>query len=965
MSRVRSFWSLFFAGFVATLMLVPSCTEAPAPVLTQPISSEEARVNAWADSVLATLNPAQKAAQLILVEANLSPDSLSQRVFADVLGRNGFGGVIVDQGQRDTLQDNVHAWKEACRVPLIVALDAGKTWSANQDWVSLLTLGTVASDSMARAWGEALGAESRFLGANVCLVSAGKVGEKGAWMSDALGVVPSTVTRLSDALMTGIQAIGVQPCMRPMLGEEDMRKEIIGPIPAIRDDIQALNMGKCAPLQALLQAKPHSWLQATDIAYAAVDSAPIGYSHRAIHYFLHTKLAFEGLVLSPRGADVRSLVAGADFLVAPRDPLAAVRQILSKVQVGEVPEDWLDTKARRVLRAKAQLRLDRTPPPGQFTIDPYRRLLQIDRALSKSTFVVLRDTKNRLPLGSNITQSKVATLAIGSPNKTDLQMALDAYANVEHYLLGTKNDSLGLAKQIERFKKYDYVVLSLHSSLVRDSLSGRLPSNLVRFLKKLDRSTRLVVVDLAGQASLQDLDSLSCLAFVSEDRGRNAQIAGQAIMGAFPVTTLLPDDISPAFTAGMGKVLKQKLRFEYTEPEDLGIDPHAIYRIDSFVENAIRRGVFPGCQVFAAKDGKVFLHKGYGYHDYEHSQRVRTTDLYDIASVSKIAATTLMAMAAFDYDTLKLLQPLKYFLPELDSAFISIKDITPQELLTHSSGLPAGVVLNKYFKMIHATDSIREHIYSKEPDSAHTLRIADQLYLAECYRDTVWDKVRRMRLGPKEYEYSDLSMYLMKAVLERILAAPLERYVDSMFYRPMGLRRIGYHPLDRFEKEEIVPTEVDRGWRKQLLRGDVHDPTVAFLGGVGGPAGIFSNSADLATVMQMVLNGGSYGGKQYFKPETVALFTARQLGHRGLGFDLQLSQPQCESGYCCYSADPRTFGHFGYTGTCAWADPQNGIVYVLLSNRVYPTDDNKKINAYRVRQGVQEMIYAALGLSYQ
>ncbi len=471
------------------------------------------------------------------------------------------------------------------------------------------------------------------------------------------------------------------------------------------------------------------------------------------------------------------------------------------------------------------------------------------------------------------------------------------------------------------------------------------------------------MVNFAGQASLQDLDGLSCLAFVSEDRDRNANLAGQALFGAFPVTTLLPDNISAAFPAGSGVVLNKKLRFEYTEPEDLGIDPRAMLRIDSFVDNAVKMGVFPGCQVFAAKDGKVFLHKGYGYHDYERSQRVRTADLYDIASVSKIAATTLMAMAAFDADTLKLDQPLKYFIPELDSAFVTIKDITPQQLLTHSSGLPAGIILNKYYKMIFAVDSIRNRIYSAKPDSLHSLRIAEDLYLAQAYQDTVWDKVRRMRLNPPEYEYSDLSMYLMKALLERILGSRLDRYVDSAFYHPMGLRRIGYHPLDRFEKEEIVPTEQDRHWRKQILRGDVHDPTVAFLGGIGGPAGIFSNSADLATLMQMIVNGGQYGGKQYFDPETVKLFTSRQDGsRRGLGFDMQLPVPQCDKGYCCVSANPGTFGHFGYTGTCAWADPQNKIVYVFLSNRVYPDDANKKINAYRIRQGVQQLIYDALGL---
>jgi CubicO group peptidase (beta-lactamase class C family) len=303
-------------------------------------------------------------------------------------------------------------------------------------------------------------------------------------------------------------------------------------------------------------------------------------------------------------------------------------------------------------------------------------------------------------------------------------------------------------------------------------------------------------------------------------------------------------------------------------------------------------------------------------------------------------------------------------LPALDSSFITIKDITPQQLLTHSAGLPPGIILNRYFRMIGAPDSIRSKIYSTVPDDIHDMRIADDLYMASAYRDTVWNLVRRIPVGHAgDYQYSDLSMYLMKAVLEQILNRPIEEYVAEEFYVPMGLQRICYNPRSRFEKEDIVPTAEDRSWRKQVLQGYVHDPTVAFLGGVGGPAGIFSTSADLGTLMQMLMNGGSYGGRSYLSAETVALFTERQPGsHRGLGFDKQLAAPSCEKGYCCFSASPATFGHIGFTGTCAWADPRNGVVYVFLSNRVFPDERNGKINTYRIRQGVQQRIYDALGI---
>ncbi|HEX2898825.1 MAG TPA: glycoside hydrolase family 3 N-terminal domain-containing protein, partial [Bacteroidia bacterium] len=541
----RSF-KVLFLSMAMGLAILPACSEAPPKKPEKPLPAEEIASRAWADSVLATLTLPEKAAQLILVEGNVSPDSVLQARFADSLGRHGFGGVVIASGQRDTLREQVHAWKEACGLPLWVALDAGSTWSAAQNWPSLLTLGTVASDSLAEAWGRALAAETRYLGGNICLVSAGKVGEKGAWVRDALGVVPAQVTDLSEALANGLSFGGVQACLRPLMDVEDLPQDSTHSQTAVEDDLLALNSGKGYPLQQLLLRNKNLWLQASNAVYTAVDKVPVGNSARAMSYILRDRLRFDGNALSQRGGDAASLVAGADLVVAPRNPMQVVNAVVAMVDAGDQSKEWLDEKVRKQLRAKARRGLHRRMDEPRFVYDPYRRLLQMDRALAKSTLVVLRDTKGRLPFGANITQSKVASVAVGSGTKTDLQVAMDAYATVDHYLLGPKLDSLALERQLSLLKKYDYVVVGLHGGLTRDMPDGRIPAPWLAFLKKLDRSSKLVVVDFAGQASLQDLDSLSCLAFVSEDRNRNAHLAGQAIMGAFPVTSLLPDDISPA-----------------------------------------------------------------------------------------------------------------------------------------------------------------------------------------------------------------------------------------------------------------------------------------------------------------------------------------------------------------------------------------------------------------------------------
>jgi CubicO group peptidase (beta-lactamase class C family) len=517
--------------------------------------------------------------------------------------------------------------------------------------------------------------------------------------------------------------------------------------------------------------------------------------------------------------------------------------------------------------------------------------------------------------------------------------------------------------ELKRLKKYDYVLLSLHPSVTQkaDTLSDAVR----RLLSQLNHETRLVVSHFGNVNALSELDTLDCVLAAYDDRVITQQAVGQMIWGGLTGNGRLPLQIGEMFCAGDGLKCGKPIRLEYVEPEVLGITPQSMARIDSVVNTAIWSGAFPGCQILAVKNGRVFLNKSYGFHDYDHTRRVRNDDLYDIASITKIASTTLLAMQAYEEDTLKLLMPLRYYLEELDSNFVTIKDITITELMIHQAGLPPGLPVYKYYTMIDSVDSLRSRMYSsRRDDTLFTVQIAEDLYFNRNYLDTIWNRVRLIPLNPvKEYKYSDVSMFLMKAVLERIYGKGLDTLVQNRFYHPLGLQTACYHPADRFNVERLVPTERDVWWRKKQLKGYVHDHSTALFGGVGGQAGVFSDARDLAIIMQMLLNGGTYGGKRYFKQSTVERFTSRQPGsHRGLGFDMQRPAPIPGKGYNCISASPRTFGHFGFTGTCVWADPENDVIYVMLTNRVYPKANNWTINSLRVRQSVQQAVYDALGL---
>jgi CubicO group peptidase (beta-lactamase class C family) len=284
-----------------------------------------------------------------------------------------------------------------------------------------------------------------------------------------------------------------------------------------------------------------------------------------------------------------------------------------------------------------------------------------------------------------------------------------------------------------------------------------------------------------------------------------------------------------------------------------------------------------------------------------------------------------------------------------DKAAIRVRD-----LLTHRAG---------FIPFIPFFLKIKDGDYSSKPSSHYPVKVAEGFYLTrDYYKKVMWKRMLESPLKtPGKYVYSDISMFMMKEILERIVRKPLDVYVNEQFYKPLGACSIGFCPLDRFAEERIVPTEGDTYFRKQQLKGYVQDPGAAMAGGVSGHAGLFATAYDLAILSQMLLNGGSYNGRQYIKPETVKKFSSRQSkdSRRGLGFDCW--DPESEEGYPCQLASPETFGHTGFTGTCVWIDPEHRLVYIFLSNRLYPSPDKNKLMKLNIRPRIHDVIYEAMG----
>jgi len=441
----------------------------------------------------------------------------------------------------------------------------------------------------------------------------------------------------------------------------------------------------------------------------------------------------------------------------------------------------------------------------------------------------------------------------------------------------------------------------------------------------------------------------------SEISEQAARSVAMAIFGGVACTGRLPQTFSPRYVAGAG-FATEKIRLEYADAASLGINGQQLSaKIDAIVEQAINQRATPGAVILIARNGKVFFEKAYGYHTYERTVPTRTTDIFDMASITKIVATTPTIMRLTEQGVIHLDSTMGHYLFQAQET--NKKDVRLREVMLHEAGF---VPFIPFYRELKPDD------LSSDSSAAYSVKVADGCYIRTAYYEEVmWPTMLQSKLDqPGKYVYSDISMYVMKEVAEHQTGIPIAEYVQQEFYRPLGMQTAGFLPRHRFPRHRIVPTEDDKTFRKTLLQGYVHDQGAAMAGGVAGHAGLFATANDLAIYGQLLLNRGQYGGEQYFKPETVDLFTSRQsaTSRRGLGFDRW--DPDTSKHYPSQLASDATFGHTGYTGTCVWIDPKEQLIYIFLSNRVHPAVTTKLLDL-NIRSRIQDAIYEAINANKQ
>ncbi len=669
---------------------------------------------------------------------------------------------------------------------------------------------------------------------------------------------------------------------------------------------------------------------------------------------------FEGLLFCD--GEYRSPGNDFDVLIAASEPIKLISRIKEELKNKKISEQKLDEATIKVLKAKKWLSPKKKKKIERRNADYFfsggageisrRRLLE-------NTTIVLKNKNNALPI-NRIYNNSLLVVTIGDP----VEWTFTNRCRFYHPAWGQEHNP----KNLPSLPKLSFEKLKWHTPLVitmnNVEIDTARDQEFIESLNKLSTETDVILCHFGNPKNLQHLYGATAIIHTNETDKLSMDIMAQIIFGGATATGKLPVTVSDSLPAGTSFPLLKRTRLKYTIPEESGINTDSLDKIDAIVREAIRYRATPGCQVMIAHKGNVIFDKSYGYHTYKRRHRVGRNDMYDLSSVTKVFSTTLAIMKLYDEKSIKLNHNLrKYFKRELDTlAGCKVKKVQLENLLLHKSGLQSYMPIVRYIQDEDSLFRKFDRYFCDRRSDWYKYEMAEDLYLRKDVPDSIWLDMKKVRVrNDTKYIYSDLNFNLLQKVIEKRTGKSLDDYSRRQFYIPLGLQRTMYNPLDRMDEKHIVPTEDDKKWRKQLVHGYVHDQSAALMGGVAGNAGLFSTAHDLTIMGQMLLNGGTYGGKRFFKSSTVKKFTEKaESSHRGLGFNKPFP-PKMK--FIAPSADHDSYGHTGFAGTCVWVDPKNEIVFVFLSNRIHPKINNWKLNTMRVRSRIHQVIYDCLGIS--
>jgi len=934
----------------------------------------------WVDSVFNKLTDEQRIAQLFMVAAYSNRDAAHTEEIKTLIKDYGIGGLIFFQGTPAKQAQLTNEYQALSKVPLFIAIDGEWGLAMRLDstiaYPHQLTLGAMTDTKLINEMGKDIARQCKRLGIqiNFAPVADVNVNPNNPVINDrSFGEDKLNVSLKALAYMEGMQSEGVMACAKHFPGHGDTDSDSHLTLPVIRHDRARLDAVELYPFKVLINNGVQS-VMAAHIHVPSLDSTPNlagSLSRKITTDLLKKEMGFNGIVFSdalnmkgvsgyfkPGEVDLKAFQAGNDVMLFAEDIPRAVKMFSEALKDTAISREDLYKSVRKILTAKFESGLNKYRPIDLrgLTADLNQPAsLWLRQRLFEEAVTLVKNRNNFLPF-MGLDTLTFASVSIGAKEQTPFQDMLSNYAPFAHFQIKKDATTEEFAQLQKALATYKVVIAGVQDMSRQGSKNYGVTEGALNFINAVSKKSKTAVVVFGNPYSLKFFENADWLLMAYEEQAAAQQVAAQILFGGISAKGQLPVTASQQYQAGTGLSTPAPVRLKYTFPEDAGIPSKYLSTIDSIVFANIAAQAMPGCEVLVAKEGKVIYDKAFGYFTYDKTTPVTTSDLYDIASITKIAATTLSLMRLYDDRKFQLNRTLSDYLPGLDSS--ELKTLVVKDVLLHQAGLKSWIP----FYQSTLTDSIYAKYYKPEKKEPYVMQVAKNLYMRKDGVDSLYKKIYASKLNSKkEYLYSDLGFYLFRLIVEKLTDEKFEQFTDETFYKPLGLSTMTFNPLEKFTAERIAPTEDDKTFRKQLLQGYVHDPGAAMLGGVSGHAGLFSDANDLAIIMQMLLNRGEYAGVRYFSPTTVSLFTKKQedKNRRGLGFDkpeIDLYKPRSTAN----DASPRTFGHSGFTGTCVWADPDYNLVYVFLSNRVNPAADNQKLIKNNVRTQIHQAIYDAM-----
>jgi beta-N-acetylhexosaminidase len=940
----------------------------------------------WVDSVYHSLTPEERIAQLIMIRSYSGRNQHYMDSIAKVIARYNVGGVIFFKGSPHSQAAMTNYYQQSAKTPLFFAIDAewglGMRLDSTIAFPRQLALGAIEDDMLVYEMGLEIGRQLLRLGVHINFAPVVDVNNNAmnpVINSRSFGENNLFVASKSLAYMKGMQDMGIISVAKHFPGHGDTDKDSHYTLPLIRKPFHEIDSIHLFPFKYLIRNGLMGVMTA-HLSVPSIDPHPKAISSLSspiINGLLKEQLQFNGLVITdglemnaiadyvhPDSVEIKALQAGNDILILPVNTPGAIKNIRDAVLKGIISEKMIEEKCRKVLTYKYRSGLAFSTMVKTHNIyhdlnTPDAQLL--NRRLIEASLTVAGNKDKLLPLMRPDTM-KIAGVEIGNKNNAVFTERMKNYTPVDAFAI----DKAALPEDFQQLENmvgnYPLVVVCVRGGSQNPKGNYRIGRQVLDFVKSLSGKTRVVLLLAGNPYSLslfEPFDDLGAVMVAYHDNDLTVDLAAQAIFGAFNVSGELPVTVAPDMKSGSGERLEELHRLKYTIPEEVGISADWLQKADSIAWAGIDTLAYPGCRVLAAIDGKVIYDKNFGHHTYEKEQEVRYNDIYDLASLTKIAATTPAVMHLYQHGLIDIDQKISKYIPDLQNS--NKKNIIIRDLLTHQARLQAWI---PFYRTTLIDGKPNPTIYSNRYSADYNISVARDLYMNKNYLQKIFDSINASPLLKKQqYLYSDLGFYWLKEMIEQVAEMPLDEFMHTYFYKPLGFSSTVFNAYRYFDAGLIVPTEYDTVFRKQLLHGYVHDPGAAMFDGIGGHAGLFSTAGELAVFMQMLMNNGYYGGTQFFAPHVLAEFTRTQYplndNRRGLGFD----KPQLEreiNGPTNLYVSEKSFGHSGFTGTYAWADPEHKLVYIFLSNRVHPSASNNNLGRLNIRTAIHEVFYNAI-----